>query len=612
MPNYKIGIELDAEGNAAGKLKETSGAADALGKALPGVLGFTTAVGAGLVAVGVAAFNTASEVNSATNQIGASLGLSADKAKAYGAAVKAVYANNFGASIADVGTAVEQVAKQLKLAANDPALKTMTENAFRLRDVFEVDVNDSVSAARTLMDNFGIDGQHAFDIIALGYQRGLDRSGDFLDTIGEYSTQFANGGASVSDFFGIMESGLQGGMLGTDKAADAFKEFRIRIQDGSVLTAQSLDSIGLSSADMTAQMSAGTLSARDAFNQVQEALRNTEDPLLRMQAGVGLIGTQFEDMGDKQALAMTMTGDWEEATVGAIDTLNTKYADLGTVAEGMWRKFQVGIAPAGEAVLAVVNENLPLIEQLVGTASMKVVEFVNLIPPAIAEMKKKWDEDFAGMQTTWTEFQATSTQQHGVFMLEWNRTFSEGEGEIKIAWEDLFKFLLQHETDSLTQAQADWTEALKFIRAEYDIWSSLFEGDWQGTWDAIVNTGNLAMDSILDEIQSVFGPGLRDGIASALIIMWDTMKDIWESIDLWWSEKLGALLDGIGLLPDGSPFGLGSSVPAGAGAGASIAATGAGYGSETYVNVYVERGDADVVRDAAEIGVRRAQRSRGE
>src|SRR5690606_6713998 len=116
-----------------------------------------------------------------------------------------------GDSVGDAAIAIEQLALQLGMTADDPALQTMTEGALRLRNVFGVDVSESINAVKALTENFGITGPEALDLVASGFQRGLNSSDDLLDSIGEYSTQFASGGATVGEFFSLMESGLQSG-----------------------------------------------------------------------------------------------------------------------------------------------------------------------------------------------------------------------------------------------------------------------------------------------------------------------------------------------------------------------------------------------------------------
>jgi hypothetical protein len=530
------------------KQKTTSAGAD-IAKVLGGVIvgGATLAAGA-IFAIGTKAFDVATSIDSATDQIGASLGLTADEAAKFGDVIKTVYGDNWGDSIEDVGAAVENVAKQLGLAASDPALPKMTANAFRLRDVFKVEVNESVNAAKTLMTNFGISGDKAFNMIAKGYQAGLDSSGDFLDTIGEYSVQFAEGGASAEEFFSALDTGLQGGMLGTDKAADAFKEFRVRIQDGSKLTADSLEMIGLNAEDITTKLANGSITVKDAWDLVQRSLSATTDTAKQFQAGVGLIGTQFEDLGAKVILGMDLTNDWAEGGIADISEMDTKYTSLGGVIEGMWRKFEVGIAPAGEAMLGFVNENLPAIQGVIGTVSGKVATFIGMIPLALMGIKKGWDEDWAGMRTTVTEF---STDMPVALAKMWLAidTMFQTEGESTgDGWERFVEGLSTTTSSWLRVVIDSWTEAILSITALWGAWSAAFRGDWEGFWSGLAQFYEHTFNQILNWIEFVFGPELRNNIVGALNWAWDGMKEIWESISGWWGETFGKLFGAI------SPF----------------------------------------------------------
>ena len=72
-------------------------------------------------------------------------------------------------------------------------------------------------------------------------------------------------------------------MLGTDKAADAFKEFRVRIQDGSTATSAGLQQLGIDSQALAQQMASGQITAADAFQLVLGKLNETGDANVRMR-----------------------------------------------------------------------------------------------------------------------------------------------------------------------------------------------------------------------------------------------------------------------------------------------------------------------------------------
>ena len=74
----------------------------------------------------------------------------------------------------------------------------------RDRDVFDYDVSESARAASALMKNFDLDAEEAYGLIAVGAQNGADKNGDLLDTLNEYSPQFAALGLSADQFIGTL------------------------------------------------------------------------------------------------------------------------------------------------------------------------------------------------------------------------------------------------------------------------------------------------------------------------------------------------------------------------------------------------------------------------
>jgi phage-related minor tail protein len=375
----------EADDNSKAAEKSGTSFFSGIAQVASGVLaaGVIQKVAGGIADIGSKALSLSGDVKQVGNDLQSTLGLTKQEAAELGQVAVNVFKNNWGDSVSDAGKAVGEVQQQLGalLKKNNELtpdkLQSITEQALTLRDVFGLEVNESVSTARTLMEKFGMSSSEAFNFIAAGMQKGLNRSGDFLDTINEYSTQFSNGGASADQFFSILETGMAGGALGTDKAADAFKEFRVRIQDGSDLTAASLEAIGINSEEMLAKLASGEMTAAQAFDTVLQSMQETDDKTVLMQAGVGLLGTQFEDLGQDAVLAMDMSktkvGELGEVT----DDLGVKYDNFGAVSEGIWRQFMVALLPLSDALLGLANEVTPhVIAAITG--------FQEMLPPVIA------------------------------------------------------------------------------------------------------------------------------------------------------------------------------------------------------------------------------------
>lgn len=347
---------------------------------LAGAVALVAAIGT----IGVAAFDIASDMQAATNTIQVQLGATAEEAERLGDVAKDVFANNVAESIEEAAGAVALIRQQLG-DMSDIELQQATENAFRLQDAFGVEVAESVDAVNTLMSQFGLTSEEAFDFVTAGIQQGLNRSDDFLDTIGEYSLQFAGAGATADEFFSLLDSGLQGGMLGTDKAADLFKEFSVRIQDGSEATSDALEAIGVDADALAEQFADGSITAVDAFEMVVDALGDVEDENLQFVSGVALLGTQFEDLGTEASLGLSLVGTSIEDLSGATAGLDAQYNTLPDVIEGFKRRALIAIEPIGAIMLDLANRVLPIVEDGFAFFETTIVPFIDMAVVAVTE-----------------------------------------------------------------------------------------------------------------------------------------------------------------------------------------------------------------------------------
>lgn len=265
--------------------------------------------------------SVSASIESEATKMKNALGLPTEEAERFEQVAKEVYAQGYGDSLAQSFEAVT-IAQQKFADSADTDIQKVVTSALLLEQTFGVEYSESLAAAKTLMTNFGLSSEEAFDFVAAGYQKGLNGSGDFLESINEYATQFSNGGADAGQFFSVLESGFQEGMLGTDRAADAFKEFRVRIQDGSKTTQDALDQLGLGEPFLNS-LATGEISAIEAFGVIIQKLNETKDSSVVMQAGVGLIGTQFEDLGTKAALSLSTTQTKMADVIGTMGNFDT-------------------------------------------------------------------------------------------------------------------------------------------------------------------------------------------------------------------------------------------------------------------------------------------------
>lgn len=183
--------------------------------------------------------------------------------------------------------------------ATDDDISAVIGNLQSLAQIMGVDVSEAARAAGQLMrGGFAESTEQAFDILVSGSQRGLDISGDWLDTVNEYSTQFRKLGLDGEEALGLLQQGLEGGARDTDIVADSMKEFSIRAVDGSKDSAEAFAALGFNAADMRAKFQQGGDTARTAFGAVLTAIRGLDSEEQKQLVWVRLFGTQWEDMGD--------------------------------------------------------------------------------------------------------------------------------------------------------------------------------------------------------------------------------------------------------------------------------------------------------------------------
>lgn len=339
--------------------------AKAGGKAIAG--GFAV-VGGAAIAAGGYGVNLANDMDSAMNQFMATTGHAADSAEYYQDVLEKIYANNYGEDFQDIADSMALVNKNLgDMSAEN--LQSTTEAAFALRDTFDYDITESTRAAKAMMDNFGVSGEEAFELIASGAQNNLDYSGELIDSINEYSVQFGKLGFTADDMFNIFQKGADSGAWNLDKVGDAVKEFSIRAIDGSDSTKQGFEACGLSADKMADEFGKGGESAKKAFSETVKALSSIEDPLERDAAGVALFGTMWEDLGPDVIAQLGDIEDGAYSTGNALEEIqDVKYDDLGSMLEGLKRSVEMLALPLGEALIPVltelIEEVLPVIQEV--------------------------------------------------------------------------------------------------------------------------------------------------------------------------------------------------------------------------------------------------------
>lgn len=292
-------------------------------------------------------------------QMGAATGATAEEMANFKGSIEDLYAQNLGEGFQDIANALVQVQRTTKLSGSE--LEKTTKHALVLRDTFGYDVQESVRSADMLMRQFGVTSEQAYNLIAQGSQKGLDKTGELLDSINEFTPQFNALGFTANEMFDFFSSGLDAGAWNLDKVGDLVKEFDNRLKDaGDTASREALASLfgEKQSIKMLDQISKGALSGADALDLILKKLAAIDRLDDRQTLGIAIMGTQYEDLGQKVVNSLTDVErqfDKTQQTMQQIEEL--KHLSLTKDIQALGRELMTEvIIPIGEDLMPVLHD----------------------------------------------------------------------------------------------------------------------------------------------------------------------------------------------------------------------------------------------------------------
>ncbi len=359
-----------AVNNANDELNQQETAAENAGEGftvLKGVMADLVAdgiekVGEGLANIATESFTMANDIDAATDTFIAKTGESTKSAGEFENAMTNIYNGNYGESFEDISESMATIKQSLDdIGAIE--LENLTRKSLVLRDTFDFEVNESIRGAKSMMDQFGISADEAYNLIAQGAQNGLNQNDDLLDVVNEYSVQFSDAGFKADEMFNMLANGAESGTWSIDKLGDAVKEYNIRISDGTVAEAlkENRSLLGLTEKEvknLTSAYGKGGDIGKQAMIDTLDAVMSVEDETERYKLGVSMLGTMWEDLGEDAVVALFNTEGEISKTKDALGEIDSiKYDNLGSALEGVKRNIQTSIAdPMKEEVMPAVNE----------------------------------------------------------------------------------------------------------------------------------------------------------------------------------------------------------------------------------------------------------------
>ena len=200
---------------------------------------------------------------------------STEDMSAFNDEMQELYKQGYGESLTDIANAMAQV-KQTTNETDPSKLNDMTKNAMLLGETYEFDVAESLRAVNMLTDQFGVTSQEAYNLIIQGCQNGLNKNGDLLDVINEYSVHYAQMGNTADEFFNSLLNGTEAGAFSVDKLGDGYKEFGIRTREVNDDVKNAYASLGLITVDNSERVDELTETISDQESKIDDLTYSLE------------------------------------------------------------------------------------------------------------------------------------------------------------------------------------------------------------------------------------------------------------------------------------------------------------------------------------------------
>ncbi|MEK5036364.1 phage tail tape measure protein [Paenibacillus sp. FSL R7-0302] len=474
---YAVGFKFNSKG--------LDGADKKISKLTKGVVAMGAAAGAAMVGIAAAGINAASNYETAMKQVEGATGATAEQMEATRGIAKNLYANNFGEDWNDLGAAIANV--QQVTGQTGAELENTTRNAILMRDQFGFEIPESIKSVDTMMKQFGITSEDAYNLLAQGAQRGLDKSGELVDSANEYANQFKSLGFSADEMFDVFAAGSKEGVFQVDKVGDAVKEFNIRSKDGSKTSMDAFTALGLNAEAMMQTFARGGPQSKQAFSDIVSMISDIADPVARNNIGVALMGSQFEDLEINVISAMGAAGKSFDKSKKTMDELNKiKFEKPGEAMKMFGRQIEVGILiPIGQKLLPYFNqfgqwlsEHKPQIEAVgnaigngLGKALGAVAGWVKAALPYLQQFGSAVVDKVGG----WIQTAMPYLQQFGQMAGDaFNTLVTKGQE----LWTSLQPIVELVGTKLLGAAVALWPEIQNIAAKMYDVGKAVVE--WGG------------------------------------------------------------------------------------------------------------------------------------
>lgn len=151
------------------------------------------------------------------------------------------------------------------------AADKITADTQAIADHMGKSFDDTIGAANTLVQQFGISWEEALTKIEDGIEAGADMNGRLVENINQFAPALRDAGVSVDEFVSILAETRNG--IFNEKGVQDIVKGGTRLKAMTKDVAESLDACGISSKQMQKDLKEGNITMLDAIQQVAAKLK---------------------------------------------------------------------------------------------------------------------------------------------------------------------------------------------------------------------------------------------------------------------------------------------------------------------------------------------------
>ena len=190
-----------------------------------------------------------------------------------------------------------QVTNFTQITGNE--LTVVVAKSQAIAETYGKNVDDIVVAANSASKALGLSFSQSLDVVEIGFRKGADAQGQFLDNLKEFSIQFKDAGLSAEDFLRVSIASANEGIF-SNKGLDIVKSFGEKIKQQTTTAKDALDNaFGEEfTSELFNNINNGSITSGQAFGLVTNKITETGVAGVELQTVIAdIFGAPGEDIG---------------------------------------------------------------------------------------------------------------------------------------------------------------------------------------------------------------------------------------------------------------------------------------------------------------------------